>query len=86
MRLQCLVAITGFVYTALGNPSKTEDYQGPTVSTKNGTYGGIYLPTYDQDLFLGVRYAQVSHMSTFSPPLNSVSTESSPFQESRAYQ
>lgn len=30
----------------------------PTISVKNGTYVGRHEPTYNQDLFLGVPYAQ----------------------------
>jgi len=30
----------------------------PTVNLKNGTYTGRYLAEYDQDLFLGIPYAQ----------------------------
>ena len=30
----------------------------PTARTLNGTYAGRYLPEYDQDVFLGVPYAQ----------------------------
>lgn len=30
----------------------------PTVQTKYGKYAGIHLPSYDQDAFLGVPYAQ----------------------------
>lgn len=30
----------------------------PSVTVKNGTYTGLYQSTYDQDLFLGVPYAQ----------------------------
>jgi hypothetical protein len=30
----------------------------PTVTVLNGTYSGLYLPTFNQDLFLGVPYAQ----------------------------
>jgi hypothetical protein len=30
----------------------------PTVSVLNGTYEGRYLPGFDQDLFLGIPYAQ----------------------------
>lgn len=30
----------------------------PVVSVKNGTYEGLYVPTFDQDFFLGVPYAQ----------------------------
>lgn len=32
----------------------------PTATVKNGTYQGLYSPEYDQDFFLGMRYAQVS--------------------------
>jgi carboxylesterase type B len=31
---------------------------GPLATAKNGTYQGRYLPGYDQDLFLGMPYAQ----------------------------
>lgn len=34
----------------------------PVVTVKNGTYGGVYSPEYDQDFFLGMRYAQVCHL------------------------
>jgi len=30
----------------------------PTVTVSNGTYVGRYLPEYNQDLFLGMPYAQ----------------------------
>ncbi|KAL3418563.1 carboxylesterase family protein [Phlyctema vagabunda] len=29
----------------------------PTVSVKNGTYSGVYLPTFNQDIFLGIPYS-----------------------------
>ncbi|KAI9737703.1 MAG: hypothetical protein M1818_005707 [Claussenomyces sp. TS43310] len=29
----------------------------PTAQVKNGTYAGVYLPTFDQDIFLGVPYS-----------------------------
>lgn len=32
--------------------------QAPTVTVLNGTYEGGYLPDFDQDLFLGIPYAQ----------------------------
>lgn len=31
----------------------------PIVTVKNGSYEGIYSSEYDQDFFLGMRYAQV---------------------------
>lgn len=33
------------------------DYK-PSVTIKNGTVNGAYLPTFDQDAFLGVPFAQ----------------------------
>lgn len=33
------------------------DYK-PSVAIKNGTVNGAYLPTFDQDAFLGVPFAQ----------------------------
>lgn len=30
----------------------------PTVTVLNGTYSGLYLPTFNQDVFLGIPYAQ----------------------------
>ncbi|KAF2467248.1 alpha/beta-hydrolase [Lindgomyces ingoldianus] len=30
----------------------------PTVTVLNGTYEGLYLPSFDQDVFLGIPYAQ----------------------------
>ena len=30
----------------------------PSVAVLNGTYSGLYLPTFSQDLFLGMPYAQ----------------------------
>lgn len=30
----------------------------PQVRVKNGTYEGLYLPSFDQDIFLGIPYAQ----------------------------
>ncbi|KAJ9137868.1 Carboxylic ester hydrolase [Pleurostoma richardsiae] len=39
-------------------PIKRDSTQSPTVAIKNGSYYGLYLPTYDEDLFLGMPYAQ----------------------------
>ncbi|EEY56697.1 lipase, putative [Phytophthora infestans T30-4] len=36
----------------------------PTAAVKNGSYFGVYQPAYDQDLFLGMPFAQ--------PPVNSL--------------
>lgn len=32
----------------------------PVVTVKNGSYKGLYSPEYEQDFFLGMRYAQVT--------------------------
>jgi carboxylesterase type B len=29
----------------------------PSVTVKNGTYNGVYLPSFDQDIFLGIPYS-----------------------------
>ena len=31
---------------------------GPTVTVLNGTYEGVYLPAFNQDIFLGIPYVQ----------------------------
>ena len=38
---------------ALSNSSST-----PTATTRNGTYAGRYIPEWNQDVFLGMPYAQ----------------------------
>lgn len=43
----------------------------PTVTVKNGTYQGLYSPEYDQDFFLGMRYAQPAERFELARPLNS---------------
>ena len=53
-----------FPLLSLAVPTPSQDASAPTASTCNGTYSGSYLPEYDQDVFLGVPYAQ--------PPLNSL--------------
>ena len=35
-----------------------QTYAQPTVKVRNGTYSGVYLSTWDQDIFLGIPYAQ----------------------------
>ncbi|EGZ15179.1 hypothetical protein PHYSODRAFT_333452 [Phytophthora sojae] len=50
----------------------------PTVTIKNGSYYGVYQETYDQDLFLGMPYAQppVGNLRFRNPePLNSTWTD-----------
>lgn len=41
----------------------TNTSSSPTATVKNGTYQGLYSPEYDQDFFLGMRYAQVSFLA-----------------------
>ena len=42
---------------------------GPTVTLLNGTYEGLYLPSFDQEVFLGMPYAQsTGHENRFRPP------------------
>lgn len=41
----------------------------PTAQVLNGTYEGLYLPTFNQDIFLGIPYAQsTSTENRFRPP------------------
>jgi carboxylesterase type B len=41
----------------------------PTVKVLNGTYEGTYLPAFDQDIFLGVPFAQsTGNENRFRPP------------------
>lgn len=42
----------------------------PTVTVKNGTYQGLYSPEYDQDFFLGMRYAQPAERFELARPLD----------------
>ncbi|KAI1339549.1 alpha/beta-hydrolase [Xylariaceae sp. FL0016] len=48
-RFGCLLALTA--YTALA-------VAGPVVQVLNGTYEGLYLPAFQQEVFLGIPYAQ----------------------------
>lgn len=54
--LSCLLAATAAVGTAL--PHNSRDASPPTVELADGAYYGLYKPTYDQDEFLGIPYAQ----------------------------
>lgn len=51
MRFSFLTVVVGFFFAA----SVTSQ---PLAETKNGTYQGRYLPEWDQDVFLGIPYAQ----------------------------
>jgi carboxylesterase type B len=51
MRILSILINVGFlVGAAVGQ-------QAPMAKTKNGTYQGFHLASFDQDLFLGVKYA-----------------------------
>lgn len=39
--------------------SELRPRSSPVVTVKNGSYEGVYSSEYDQDFFLGMRYAQV---------------------------
>jgi len=42
------------------SPATAQSGSGdPVVTVKNGSYYGIHIPTYNQDAFLGIPYAQV---------------------------
>ena len=43
---------------ALGSPIYPRSAGTPTVDVKNGTITGLHLASYNQDLFLGVPFAQ----------------------------
>lgn len=38
-------------------PNYNISSSSPTVTVKNGTYYGLYLPSFDQDVFLGIPYS-----------------------------
>ena len=60
--LTCSLSLFGSVYAGFarreGHASSTS-CSGPLVNVKNGTYRGTHSAEYDQDFFLGMRYAQV---------------------------
>ena len=59
MRLLSILFIPPLFSAAISATIAKGGHNAPTVKTKNGTYGGVHIPGFDQDLFLGVRYAQV---------------------------
>lgn len=44
--------------TAVPHGTPHNDPATPLAHTKNGTYAGVYSPSYNQDFFLGIPYAQ----------------------------
>ena len=56
-------------YTVLAVAVGLANASSPTATTKNGIYAGEHLPTFNQDMFIGIRYAQVPTGSLrFRPP------------------
>lgn len=54
--------LVGFALTASAAPSVPKVLpraaaKVPTVTVKNGSYYGTHLPTYDEDVFLGMPFA-----------------------------
>jgi acetylcholinesterase len=58
----------------------------PTVSVKNGTYAGVSVPSFKQEHFLGMPYAQppVPPLLRFRPPL-SLNTSWSGTKDAKKY-
>lgn len=51
------------------NFSSSSSFSAPLAATRNGTYAGIHLPVYSQDIFLGIPYAASTEGSNrFRPP------------------
>lgn len=43
---------------AITGETQASPQYSPVAETINGSYKGVYLPQYDQDLFLGIPFAQ----------------------------
>lgn len=54
----------------------------PTAITRNGTIRGIQLPLFQQDIFLGIPYAQAPRLDN-PKPINTTNDHDSPFDASR---
>ena len=53
------VALISFSCVCIGSPANDTD--SPSVTVKNGTLNGKYLPAWDQDAFPGIPYAEPPH-------------------------
>ena len=56
-----MMLICSFSFTALAlafSAAESSAQTAPTVTVANGTYQGFYQSFYDQDIFLGIPYAQ----------------------------
>jgi hypothetical protein len=54
----------------LALPVSAQSSTQPTVKTLNGTYAGTFLPTFNQDFFGGIPYAQPSRRFVPAQSLN----------------
>lgn len=54
-RVFLVVSFLGFLSIAFAQVSNAT---APLATVKNGTYQGTYLPSWDQDAFLGIPFAQ----------------------------
>lgn len=55
VRLSSIVPALGFCVPEIFAQNVTSS---PTVTIANGTYRGVYTPSYNQDYFLGIPFAQ----------------------------
>ncbi|KAI2472159.1 alpha/beta-hydrolase [Annulohypoxylon bovei var. microspora] len=53
-----LKIVASLLVTVLSRTATALARVDPVVTVKNGSYEGLYLPAFDQDIFLGIPYAQ----------------------------
>ena len=54
-----IVLLAGcFTASLLSGACAAGSQKAPQVDVVNGTFAGVYLPTYEQEAFLGMHYAQ----------------------------
>lgn len=62
-----LACLTNLAITVAASPysiPESRNSHEPQVTVKNGTFQGLYLPSFDEDIFLGIPFA--------NPPLNNL--------------
>ncbi|KUI60386.1 Lipase 4 [Cytospora mali] len=64
-------AIVHAGHMSLYRDAELRPRSSPTVTVKNGSYEGVYSSEYDQDFFLGIRYAKPAERFTLAEPLDS---------------